>query len=325
MDKRIKEITHHAYRPRSLREKRLQLRNQNKEFNFGNNKMHVLWKQTPLLVYETILFNTYIAHCLNNLKTEKLDFYKKTYGRIYAPLSFPNSRISFDDYTFIRKIDNNFISLDSLNKDELHFTCSNIKFNFDKTKLRDLINLYVCEEDRNDCVVMGGHFTRYLPESIISSQFKWLFGHMRNRKDIDIYLLKADYSHYYVWLRTLTNVNVLSCDDSDDDYDFYKRSFYSLKVQCEANIILNFIFVIRTRLCNNTGCEHLKSEDIATFDIFHMNEMFDFQVCKIFYSYLYDSIFVPSNLLTKYDLLAKKCDRNFQTHEFLDSHFKNNK
>jgi len=289
------------------REERLKVRNQNKIYQFGDTKLLLFWQELPLEGIDKVLFQTYVAWCRNKGKIEPLDFYKSTYGQQYKPLNFPNDQMSFCEFSFLRKIDNGFININSICLSTYMYAplYKYVKYKFDKVFLRNIINYYICDNDKESCVIMGGYFSKYNEDNFISKKFPWLFQQIKKKGDIDIYLFNANSSHYIIKFMIM-GLEIISRNLDSDYESVFPSRFNTLKIRPNYAFcpIINLIFLKqKEHICNNTKCIFFN----AVENCLDMINSFDLDICKILYSYTYDSIFVKATLFSKYNKISLKC------------------
>jgi hypothetical protein len=268
------------------------------------------WYTTPLIVLEQILYHAHVASCFDKLKIQDLDIYRETNGNQYQPLLFPHQSMTSDEYLFISHIDNNYINIDKKPLNEQTSEFNNICYNFDKPKLRFLIESLVDEIDREFCVVMGGNFTKYNKKGLISVKFPWLYSKICCKADVDIYLLHSHAHKYFIKFEHMNlDVDISKSISLNIEYNFFQNAIQSIKVKFNGENI-NFIFL---------ACDHFQHDIHGTcnifeqninecFNIFSMLDLFDLNICKIFYSYYYDNIYAHVSLFREYNLIIQRCN-----------------
>lgn len=288
------------------------------------------WYNTPLIVLEQILFHTHVASCFDKLKIQDLDIYRESNGNQYQPLLFPHQSITTDEYLFVSHIDNNYINIDKIPLNEQSAEFNNICYNFDKFKLRFLIESLVDEIDKEFCVVMGGNFTEYNKKGLISVKFPRLYSKICCKADVDIYLFHSHAHKYFIKFEHMSlDVNISKSFGLNVEYNFFQNAIQSIKVKFNGENV-NFIFL---------ACDHFQHDIHGTciifeqninecYNIFSMLDLFDLNICKIFYSYYYDNIYAHVSLFKKYNLISQKCnakieicDLNFYRKKIIESDF----
>ena len=284
------------------RNKRIKKRNQDKDNNYGDMPMLELWKQLGNYgpAYERLLYFTYIARCYYKKKMEPIDFCKKTYRYQIAPLKLTQNSINFEEFFFLNKIENGFIDIESLNLTKESATFKNMSYSFNKVYFRKIINELVCKRDKDFAVIMGGAFTKYKP-NIISEKFPSIAKAIAGKSDIDIYLQNTSYKHYYRKF-TMLGVEIISVHHSHEVLNYI---FNTIKIRSNCEII-NIIFISKNqyqKIIVFKGGDKV-IENPTSIDILNL---FDYDICKIFYSFYFDKIFAFANLFEKYNEINSKC------------------
>lgn len=280
----------------SPRSKRQSAREQILRFNYGDASMkHKYWNFIPRELYEKILFHTYIAQFYSKQKPSQIDMYKFSYHSGFEPLDFVRKSMFDEEFEFLQLIDNNFISINSIHLNSDTWVYKQISYNFNKIFLKNLINSYICEKDKKFCVVMGGYFSKYQTDSYFSERFPWLFKQIAKKADVDIYIFHASILHYQRKFRNM-GIEIISRSYLPRiSYIINNTFFASMKLKIKSQII-NIIFL--NEKYDNKSIEN---------SCINMLDRFDLDICKIFYSYFYDTVFVNVNLLTKYIKITSKC------------------
>ena len=118
-----------------------------------------VWQTTPILIVEKILFHTYKL-----ILQEEHELVKKVYSKIFHYEAndfrigdfknsvlkgkiFNSERISFDEFSFLVKIKNNFLNINDLKylNFKLNLTYRNVDFFLDQEYFRSII---VCKRIR---------------------------------------------------------------------------------------------------------------------------------------------------------------------------------
>jgi hypothetical protein len=139
-----------------------------------------VWQTTPILIVEKILFHTYKL-----ILQEEHELVKKVYSKIFHYEAndfrigdfknsvlkgkiFNSERISFDEFSFLVKIKNNFLNINDLKylNFKLNFTYRNVEFFLDQEYFRSIIAKYVLKSDQEKCIIAGGFFSKYALDKI---------------------------------------------------------------------------------------------------------------------------------------------------------------
>ena len=216
---------------------------------------------------------------------------------------FSNKHISFIDYNFLAKIDRNFINITKYESDlKSSFFYKNNQLNFDQAYLRKIMIDYVKPEDLNSSLIAGGCFSKYSQNNPISIKFPELFNQIARNSDIDIYIKSPSCDQYMHLMRKQKLKPYGLCSGAEMAY-----KYESFKITTKNNETVNFVFKSEA----NEDC--LSTQDLL-YD-------FDLDHAKIFYSYVYDSIFVHISFFTEYrSMLNLKKSSNLKKVQDLDSY-----
>jgi len=266
--------------------------------------MNEIWKKTPLVVFEKILYYTYIAFCKDPRKDNDLDFYTKDASCEYKPLYIPEKSINFQDFSFLMNIDNGFVKVEPSSYDNFSqfLFYENVQLNFDKYKLRKIINKYILPYDKNKCVVMGGYFSKY-HTTIISDNFPAMYNNIKKQCDVDIFMLYGDNDVLYVPRKS--DENLVSSRYIYLPYDNeYVQKYTTMKFKTEECIV-NLILV------------HKNEKYKENYSVLEVNKHFDFELSRILYSFKFDSIYVPASLFKQYRNILRKFSVNVNIKELV--------
>lgn len=175
-------------------------------------------------------------------------------------------------YDFLFAIDKKFINITEHSKFNIK-KFANVLYNFDIDFYKLLIENIVFEDDYSKCLIAGGCFSVY-KNNRLSLQFPTIYNYLEKHKDIDIYIETNNIKKYVQKYskKLIKNTRI------------YPLCFYTMKFNWK-NLKINFIFTKK-----NIGIKNVINN-------------FDFDFCKIFYSYEKKSIFLHYRLFEEFDVL----------------------
>ena len=160
---------------------------------------------------------------------------------------------------------------------------SSVNFNFNVEFYKLLIEEIVFKEDFNRTIIAGGVFSNY-HSNCFTIEFPILFDIISNKKDIDIFIETNEISKYIMkYSQIIGKISEYYEYISHLGYPF---TLFSIKFVWK-NLNINIIFVR-----NNM----------------EIIEKFDFDFCKIFYSYKNNSIYVYQTLLESFETIKFKME-----------------
>ena len=261
--------------------------------------MDKCWKELPSSLTQRILYEVLIL-----LENESLlQFYNGiTPCFLKNSILFPNRKqkyIQFNAFSVLQfkmLTDRNFINI-TKNKSLISSIIHRINFDFNSIEfLNSIIEQYVLLDDRHQCLIAGGYFSRYTKDSLIGRSNPDLFTLFSQHTDIDIFLMAPNISEHLEFLMSkglhCYGFHVLNCNNTNSP-SYFGYKFTSWKLKTQDNILLNFVAVnIAIYPSNDNVILHginLKQNIYTPFD--YIND-FDLDFSKIFYSPFFNSVFV---------------------------------
>jgi len=192
--------------------------------------------------------------------------------------AFRFGQLSYEEFKFYDSINSGFINI-SNNMDFLQkFAYKNVDLNVDISSIVSQIKSYITNEDINSCLITGGVFSKYHKLSTLSKHYFALFDVIQDKTDVDIFMPDKDRKRFTKYLELFKNKYELC------PFEINSRSykFNCFKIIINNCVILNFIFVGSSK------------------SILEMILGFDFDLCKIFYSFDINSIFMNVTLFENF-------------------------
>ena len=181
--------------------------------------------------------------------------------------------ISIDKETvdFLSNIENEYINISKHKKINMK-TFSNVNYNFNTAYLRIIMENVIFKDDLKTSLIAGGYFSNY-GQNNLTLEFDRLYSILNKQKDVDIYIETNQITKYIQKYNRKVFKNVKK----------YPLSFYTLKLVWKG-ININLIFSDK---------------------IMDMINNFDFDFCKIYYSYQKNSIYAHFRLFECFDQINK--------------------
>jgi hypothetical protein len=196
---------------------------------------------------------------------------------------FPLRLVDIDSFQFFHQLDLlNFIDITNNLNLLTMFHYKNVKLNLNIEQVCARIRTFV-DTSSNQCILAGGCFTDYVSESTMALKFHDLFNNILCKKDFDFYMLDDDSVNFNFYLHKFKSQNLIPyAINNDVDYDFN-----CFKVNID-NFILNMVFVNK------------KYKKRYINSILEIVYFFDFNLCKIFYSFTLKAIYFDGSLFTPF-------------------------
>jgi hypothetical protein len=254
---------------------------------------------TYSMAYELLrklLFFYLKYHFFNNHQNDSVTYLSRP-SFILSDFEFANiykNGLDLSDFLFLSSLNNDYLNSCYFSK-EIFIEYRLLDLNlFCQKSFRKLIETLILKKDFKNTYVSGGVFSNYSDHSFLARKFTNIYQGLKAKKDIDIYLLD--------------NKNIL--------FDYYKKKFLKKKMNvfaCCSSLSLRSP-LINTSTINN-DCSSFKTifnGDILNF-IFPQIwsnfqtylKTFDFSITRIYYSYELDSIFLPIELINKYECFKR--------------------
>jgi hypothetical protein len=227
-------------------------------------------ENSGLLDHQKILESTYP---ISNYRS-KLLFNLQHYN---FQISFRLGELSYDQFKFYDSINSGFINITDNDDCLQKFAYHHVDLNVDISSIILQIKNFINEEDINNCLIAGGIFSKYRKFSYISKHYISLFDIIQDKADVDIFMSDKDKQLFNKYLLLFKNKYKLCPFEINSGS--YKFNCFKIVLN---DLTYNFIF---------SG---------SRVSILEMILGFDFDLCKIFYSFKLNATFMNVTLFENF-------------------------
>jgi hypothetical protein len=199
---------------------------------------------------------------------------------------FVNLRVTELYFKFFDSIERNFINISKNQFLITKIAYEPLNFSIDIEINIDTVKNYIDPIDLDVAIIAGGIFSKYKDNNLISNEENKVINYFKSNADTDIYILDNDESlfgkyqirfqnKFEIFKNPLINYHKNNIDGFSDSNKSSYKNFKSFKIRVTNGLLLNFIFV------TNYNSVVLVVDD------------FDLDICKCFYSFKLNSIYVP--------------------------------
>jgi hypothetical protein len=232
-------------------------------------------------------------------KRNKLLFNLQRYN---LNLAFPLRRVSHKEFLFFDSINSDYINITKNNELLKDFAYKDVELNLDIKSMIDKVSKVILYGDLDKCIIAGGAFSKYVFDHELDNKYRGIFVELQSASDVDIYIQDCDKTLFNKYLLLFMNVYLLKpIVINENDY-----KYNSFKVMIADSFLLNMIFV-----------ESKPIRGKKLLSVFELVVDFDFNLCKIFYSFKLESIFINVALfktfhkLSSYQILNNVANVNY--------------
>ena len=216
----------------------------------------------------TIFLKNFIIH---NVETQnKISNIRRRFSLFFITIMFKT--INGDNLDYLTNIENEYINV-TKNQKMIMKSFSFVEYNMKTDYLKNIMEKIVFKEDIETSLIAGGYFSNY-GRNYLTFEFNRLYSMLNKQRDVDIYIETNSITKYRQKYKRKTFKNVKK----------YPLSFYTMKLVWQG-ININLIF---------------SGKNISNKNMYMINN-FDFDFCKIFYSYQKNSIYAHYRLFECFD------------------------